>query len=622
MVLDQPEERGLAFVEERWGDPRECRFPLFSFLKPLPLEGMYCVQLLMLLGAVGITTGAFFRKSCLAFLLPYWFIFLLEKSRWNNHTYLYGLIAMLLSVTGAHRLWSIDCWRKQFLRNTDIPRWNYVLLRSQVFLVYFIAGLKKTDRDWIGGHSMEGLGRHWVFDLFKLVLTEEQVDSYVVHWGGFLLDLTVGFLMVASAVRPFGVLFCVLFNAMNSRMFSIGMFPYVMIVLSTIFFDCSWPKKLSAALPQRIKNLIPDLCAPRPDMNNCWYPAQSKGNDPCAGSRWAERRLRRWRLTTFFLCLHLALQLFLPYSHGLTKGYNTWTQGSYGYSWDMMIHKWRPVHVKLLLYDNATHKAHFLDPEKFTNSTRWHHQADMVVQFAHCIRNRVRQEFGMRDVEIYVDVWMSLNGRFAQRMYDPTVNILEQPWSPFSEVPWVLPVLTNFGEWRENFKKVRSEVQASSTLADVEFIADFPGFSLVNYLDTTVYNASLEVLKGTVAISFPSKRSTRVLKTGESTKIPTGVYHTVTPLKHAPAGYMYLFADKSLEQNNTGTEGDADSLPENTAAKKEIISIRHLKRYLENWRISFRRIADIAGKTLKKRLLHKISSLLERFLAKCSLCKP
>ncbi|KAH7983182.1 hypothetical protein HPB52_009736 [Rhipicephalus sanguineus] len=100
----------------------------------------------------------------------------------------------------------------------------------------------------------------------------------------------------------------------------------------------------------------------------------------------------------------------------------------------------------------------------------------MVVQFAHCIRDRVRQDYGMKDVEIYVDVWMSLNGRFAQRMYDPTVNILEQPWSPFVEVPWVLPVLRNFSEWRESFKKVRGRVHAASTLTDVEFIADFPGY--------------------------------------------------------------------------------------------------------------------------------------------------
>nr|XP_054919472.1 vitamin K-dependent gamma-carboxylase-like [Dermacentor andersoni] len=616
MILDQPEERGLAFVEERWGDPKECRFPLFSFLKPLSLEGMYCIHLIMLLGAIGICTGAFFKKSCMAFLLPYWFIFLLEKSRWNNHSYLYGLITVLLSVTGAHHLWSVDCWRKSGIRNTDIPKWNYVLLRLQVFLVYFIAGLKKTDRDWIGGHSMDGLARHWVFDLFKLVMTEEQVDTYVVHWGGFLLDLTVGFLMIGTAVRPVGVLFCVLFNTMNSRMFAIGMFPYVMIVLTTIFFDYSWPKKVAAVLPLCIRNAVPDLSASRPDFSRCWYPGRCKGNVQCIGSPRAERRLCRWKMTAFLLCLHVVLQLFLPYSHGLTKGYNTWTQGSYGYSWDMMVHNWRPVHIKLVLYDNAAHKTHFLDPEKFTTSKRWHHQADMVVQFAHCISDRFRQDYGMKDVEIYVDVWMSLNGRFAQRMYDPTVNILEQPWSPFVEVPWVMPVLTNLSEWRHSIKKIRGRVHAASTLADVEFIADFPGFSLVNYMGTNFDNTSLEVLKGTVAVSFPSMRSTRILQTGESTNIVTGVYHTVTPLRHAPAGYMYVFSEKSRGSSDAGLPDSA--LP--TRENGELGS--YLKRYFENWKISSRRIANITTKTFKEKVLRKTSSLLQRLMSNCAMCTP
>lgn len=57
---------------------------------------------------------------------------------------------------------------------------------------------------------------------YRFVLTEDQVELYIVHWGGFLLDLTVGFVMITATVRPLGVLLCVLFNAMNSRMFAIG----------------------------------------------------------------------------------------------------------------------------------------------------------------------------------------------------------------------------------------------------------------------------------------------------------------------------------------------------------------------------------------------------------------
>ncbi|PRD22065.1 UNVERIFIED_CONTAM: Vitamin K-dependent gamma-carboxylase [Trichonephila clavipes] len=93
---------------------------------------------------------------------------------------------------------------------------------AKIFLVYFIAGLKKTNLDWIGGYSMEKLGYHWVFDGFRFLLTDDQITYFVVHLGGFLLDLTVGFFMLMEFSRPYAFLFCGLFNLMNSRMFAIG----------------------------------------------------------------------------------------------------------------------------------------------------------------------------------------------------------------------------------------------------------------------------------------------------------------------------------------------------------------------------------------------------------------
>lgn len=52
-------------------------------------------------------------------------------------------------------------------RNAHVPLWNYALLRAQVFIVYFIAGLKKLDADWVGGFSMGTLARHWLFAPFR-----------------------------------------------------------------------------------------------------------------------------------------------------------------------------------------------------------------------------------------------------------------------------------------------------------------------------------------------------------------------------------------------------------------------------------------------------------------------
>lgn len=48
-------------------------------------------------------------------------------------------------------------------------QWSFFLLLFvfQIFIVYFIAGVKKLDADWVEGYSMEHLSRHWLFNPFK-----------------------------------------------------------------------------------------------------------------------------------------------------------------------------------------------------------------------------------------------------------------------------------------------------------------------------------------------------------------------------------------------------------------------------------------------------------------------
>nr|XP_047911705.1 vitamin K-dependent gamma-carboxylase [Anser cygnoides] len=42
--------------------------------------------------------GFCYRLSTLAFLGPYWYLLLLDKTTWNNHSYLYGLLAFQLAL--------------------------------------------------------------------------------------------------------------------------------------------------------------------------------------------------------------------------------------------------------------------------------------------------------------------------------------------------------------------------------------------------------------------------------------------------------------------------------------------------------------------------------------------
>ncbi|KAG8225022.1 hypothetical protein J437_LFUL006033 [Ladona fulva] len=243
MILDIPEERGLADADVKWGDPNECRFPLFNFLKPLPLEWMCLVYLVMWVGAFGIMLGLRFRLSCLAFIIPYWYILLLDKSAWNNHSYLYGLVSILLLGSHAHYFWSVDGLRNRIPKNAHIPLWNYTILRYQFFILYFVAGLKKFDSEWLGGYSMTNLSYHWVFEPFRPFLTAEQIDFWIVHVCGFLLDLTISFWLFFDVTRPVAMFFCASFHLMNSRMFTIGMFPYVCLATMPLFCHMDWPRQ-------------------------------------------------------------------------------------------------------------------------------------------------------------------------------------------------------------------------------------------------------------------------------------------------------------------------------------------------------------------------------------------
>lgn len=123
MLLDLFQERGLSQADRIWGGDEECRFPLLNFLKPLPLRWMYVVYVLMfigkfyilfkiediknfyIIGIIGIVLGFCFRICCLTFALGYWYIFLLDKTTWNNHSYLFGLFSIILLTSDANRYW-------------------------------------------------------------------------------------------------------------------------------------------------------------------------------------------------------------------------------------------------------------------------------------------------------------------------------------------------------------------------------------------------------------------------------------------------------------------------------------------------------------------------------------
>uniref|UniRef100_A0A8D0DD15 Vitamin K-dependent gamma-carboxylase n=1 Tax=Sander lucioperca TaxID=283035 RepID=A0A8D0DD15_SANLU len=542
MVIDITQERGLSHLDFKYLDGAPvCRFPLFNVLQPLSLDWMYLVYVVMFFGALGIMLGCFYRLSCLMFISTYWYIFFLDKTTWNNHSYLYGLIGFQLTLMDGNRYWSIDGLRRPSIRNAHVPLWNYTLLRTQIFIVYFIAGIKKLDADWVEGYSMSYLAHHWLFDPFKVILPVELVNLLVVHGGGLVLDLTAGYLLFFDATRPYAFFFVSYFHCMNSQLFSIGMFSYTMLATSPLFCYADWPRKFFACFPEFLRAVLP-LTSPDPQPStSCVY------NE--IQSTTSKLRLKH-KLGAIFTILYIIEQFFLPYSHFITQGYNNWTNGLYGYSWDMMVHSRSHQHVKITYKDGKTGEIGYLNPGVFTQTRRWKDHGDMLKQYATCL-NQFLPRYNISDPEIYFDIWVSINERFQQRIFDPRVDVVKADWSPFRPNTWLMPLLVDLSPWRTKFQEIEGSLDNQT---EIVFIADFPGLHLENFVSQDLGNTSISVLQGKVNVEIVEEKKNFTLQPGEQIKVPAGAYHKVYTVSEDPSCYMYIYVnttEAALQENFT-----------------------------------------------------------------------
>lgn len=548
MTIDIWQERGLSNAVQLFGDYNQCRFPLFDFIKPLPLVWMYIIYFVMLIGELGIMFGFLYHLSCVLFVTTYWYLYLLNKTSWNNHSYLFGLMGILFLIVDGNRYWSVDGLIFKNKRHAHVPLWNYAILRFQIFILYFIAGLKKLDMDWVLGYSMHSIAGHYVFAPFRLLMSEEQVSIFVVHLGGLIIDLFMGFLLFFDKTRPVAFLFGASFHLMNSQLFTIGMFPWMMLATLPLFCHTDWPRGIIQRFPTFLRCLLPaDM--PLQTSKHCIYEKSSIKPDNVQENTHMSttippntRPSKYHKLMVAMVLCYVVTQCVLPYSHNITKGYNHWTQGLYGYSWDMMVHTWNLQHVKVTYFNKDTNTEGYLNPKAWTQGARWSTHPDMIKQYARCVQEKLAK-YNMTNIELRVDIWRSLNDRFQQRAVDPRVNLLETHWSPFSYNVWLLPLLVDLSDWRSKLSEIQSSVLEKDNDTDVVFVADFPGLYLENYIQEDLGDTSITVLKGQVIVELVNLHKNVTLNETNTLQVPAGQFHNVHTVSNTPSCYMYKFVN-------------------------------------------------------------------------------
>ena len=370
----------------------------FEWVQPFGVVGMRRVHYLMALAAVGVFLGLFYRICALVLFMTFTFTFLSEAAQFQNHYYLMSLISFLLILIPAHRSFSIDSILVPEKASSVIPNWCRWLLIFQLSVPYVFGGIAKLNGDWLHGLPV-GM---WVAEKSHLPLIGSWLTyrstAWLISYAGLILDLTIVPLLLWKRTRIAAFAAVTAFHLSNSVLFSIDVFPWMMILATPVFFSPGWPRRL--------------LRLGDPSSG------QFSANDQPKGSR------VRW-LTIGFLVVYVGWQLTFPLRHLLYPGDPGWTEEGQQFAWRMMLRR-KDVFFRVYATDGLSQTTLEVPVDLLMSARQIMELAVSPAQIVACAPffAAKAEEFGMSDVKIRAVILTSLNGRKPQLQMDPKVNLL------------------------------------------------------------------------------------------------------------------------------------------------------------------------------------------------------
>lgn len=394
----------------------------FEWVQPLGEGGMYAVFAVMALAALGIALGAAYRVSAVTFFLTWTYVELLDVTNYLNHYYFVSIAAFLLMLLPAHRDFSLDARWWPRLRATQVPRWTVGAVRLQLGMVYFFAGLAKVQADWLLRAQPLSI---WLASKTDLPLIgwifKTSWGALAFSWMGCLYDLLVPFALLWRRTRPFAYAAVIAFHLLTWWLFPIGMFPFIMILGTLVFFPAEWHERQQG----RLKALVGRLLR-RPAANAT----------AVVHSTWKPNLAFAFPL---LLGLHFAIQALFPFRCLLYPGELFWHEQGFRFSWRVMLME-KAGYATFTVRDPGSGRStevrnsdYLLPNQERMMST----QPDLILQFAHFL-DAEYQARGIADPEVYADVRVTLNGSGSRPMIDPKVD-LSKAHEGFQPKGFILP---------------------------------------------------------------------------------------------------------------------------------------------------------------------------------------
>jgi vitamin K-dependent gamma-carboxylase len=397
----------LFFVQPRVFFP----YPGFEWIAPLPAPAMYALFVALAVLALFVAVGWRYRISIALFGLGFTYVHLIDRTNYLNHYYLISLLSALLVFVPAHRACSLDARRCPELRARKVPAWAVWLLRFQLGTVYVFGAVAKLNPDWL--LRAQPL-RIWLGANVDLPLIGPWMElpwvGYVASYAGLLFDSAVVPLLLCRRTRVLAYVGVLIFHLLTALLFRIGMFPWIMIALTPIFFAPEWPRRIVGGA---VASFGPSAVSPRPTA---------------------------WRYAGVVLAsVYMLAQVVLPLRHFVRSGNVYWTEDGFRWSWQIMVME-KYGRASFRVTDVESGETRRVEPSQYLTRLQQFMlatQPDVIRSFALYLADETQRR-GRKRPQVRADVFVTWNGRPNRRLIDPNVDLAR------SEVPagWILPAVT------------------------------------------------------------------------------------------------------------------------------------------------------------------------------------
>ena len=390
----------------------------FNWVKPIG-NLIYFLFIICGIAAFCVSIGYRYRLAIITFFLSFSYIELIDKTTYLNHYYFISVVSFVLIFLPANAYFSVDAYRNPKIAFEKIPRWTIDILKVLLGIVYFYAGLAKINSDWLFKAMPLKI---WLPNNASLPFVGSFFNENWLHfafsWAGMIYDLSIVFLLLYKRTRIFAFVIVVIFHALTRFLFPIGIFPYVMIVSSLIFFDAGFHQKCLRIISKLIR------------LNAAIFDN---------GKVKIQNFTIAYKTRLIIIMSFLVTQLLLPFRYLAYPNELFWTEEGFRFSWRVMLME-KAGYTEFTVTDAKTRKtikvinSQFLTPFQ---EKQMAFQPDFILEYAHFLRDYY-QSIGFNDPEVYVNSYVALNGRLSQKYIDPKINLAKEN-ETLHHKTWILP---------------------------------------------------------------------------------------------------------------------------------------------------------------------------------------